>query len=131
MKLVLVGDGPERERIQQRVDQLGLDKNVFFTGLVKNPYPYIAMSRGVLLPSLHEGQPMVILEASCLGIPVFASDIDAVVGMRHLVDVNMLPLETSAWVETLQREDSDKTRQLDYAAYEAEAIEQFRRVFFS
>lgn len=131
VKLVLVGDGPERERIQKRVDQLGLDKNVFFTGLVKNPYPYIAMSRGVLLPSLHEGQPMVILEASCLGIPVFGSDIDAVVGMKHLVDLNMLPLETSAWVEALQGENSDQTRRLDYASYEAEAIEQFRRVFLS
>ncbi|OHO81441.1 hypothetical protein HMPREF2736_06595 [Corynebacterium sp. HMSC036E10] len=130
-KLLLVGDGPERYRIEHRVSELGLSSSVFFVGLVENPYPYIANSRGLLLPSRHEGQPMVILEASSLGIPVFASEIDAVIGMRHLVDMNVLPFDKGAWVEALLNPVSHQRRRFDYHAYENRAVQQFKNVFLT
>lgn len=130
-RLLLVGDGPERDRIEQRVAELGLSSSVFFTGLVENPYPYIASSRGLLLPSRHEGQPMVILEASSLGVPVFASEIDAVLGMQHLVDMIVLPLDTGAWVEALLNPVSYQRIRFDYHAYERNAVQQFKDVFLA
>lgn len=130
-KLVFVGDGPERSRIEERVEALGLSSHVFFTGMVQNPYPYIVNSNGLLLPSLHEGQPIVILEAATLGIPVFASQIDAVKGMQHLVDMNVLPFDAKEWADSLLLPRSYERARFDYHAYEMSAVQQFTDVFLA
>ena len=55
------------------IQQNGLINKVVLVGSVPNPYPYIAKSRLLLLPSFSEALPTVILEAFSLGITVVAT----------------------------------------------------------
>ncbi len=73
--LVLVGDGPERESLQNQAGQLGLDRGgqLHFLGKRDDMAAIYAMSDCLVLPSLSEGMPLVVLEAMACEVPVLAS----------------------------------------------------------
>ncbi|QEG38615.1 glycosyltransferase [Roseimaritima ulvae] len=73
-QLWIVGDGPQRAQLQRQAADSGLDQRVTFTGHLNNPLPLLAAADGLLLPSLFEGLPNVVLEAMCLRIPVVATN---------------------------------------------------------
>jgi len=75
MKLVIAGQGPEEERLAVLVRELGLEGSVRLLGYIANPYPLFKRLDLFILPSDHEGQPIVLLEALALGCPVIATDI--------------------------------------------------------
>lgn len=83
-KLVLLGDGPEREYLESLVKEFGLEQYVIFKGFIKNPYPYIKHSSGLISASLAEGFPNVIAEALVLGKFVVSSDCQS--GPAELLD---------------------------------------------
>lgn len=130
-KLLFLGDGPTRELLEAKVNELGIADNVAFLGWVNNPYPYIANSQALLLPSLHEGQPMVILEANTLERVAICSDIPAVRGMEHLAGNIVLPLQKDEWVKqlkgVLQKDYVDP--RFDADAYKDSALEMFKAEF--
>lgn len=72
-KLVLVGDGPDRDYIHRTVQAMDAQDSVILAGYQANPYPYIARSRFLVNSSFTEGLPVVAMEALCLGIPVVAA----------------------------------------------------------
>ena len=72
-KLVIVGDG-SFEEYKKLAKELGIEKNVFFTGLKKNPFPYIALADIYVLTSYNEGFPNALVEAMTLGVPVIATN---------------------------------------------------------
>lgn len=74
--LVIIGDGPLRQDIEQLVAELGLGDAVLVGGQRSNPFPILAACDCLVMSSNHEGQPMVLLEAMALGVPVVATDID-------------------------------------------------------
>ena len=74
LRLVLVGDGPDREALERTVDALGLRDRVTFVGETTEPQRWMAGARAVALPSLWEGQPNVVLEALALGCHVIGTD---------------------------------------------------------
>ncbi len=76
-KLLIIGSGPEEHRLQTLINDLGMESNVKLLGYRTNPYNYLKRSSGLLFPSLHEGQGLVILEALSLNIPYIAIDIPA------------------------------------------------------
>lgn len=86
-ELVIVGDGPERGRIEQTIDALGLRTNVFLKGRLTEETTLIEMTRAdiLVLPSFMEGLPVVLMEAMALGLPVIAS---RVAGIPELVTEN-------------------------------------------
>jgi glycosyltransferase involved in cell wall biosynthesis len=70
---LVVGDGPERRRLEQLRSELGLDSSVTFTGsLVGSGDVLSAMkaAKVLVLPSTREGFGMVVLEANACGVPV-------------------------------------------------------------
>jgi glycosyltransferase involved in cell wall biosynthesis len=83
-ELVLVGDGPERDLIQQTVDELELTASVHFAGRLDEAATLraIAQSDVLVLPSFMEGLPVVLMEAMALGVPVVAA---RVAGIPELV----------------------------------------------
>lgn len=71
--LHIVGDGREREALEQLAEQLGVAEHVHFYGEQSNPYRYMKNADLLLLASYHEAAPMVIDEAVSLGLPVLAT----------------------------------------------------------
>ena len=72
-RLLLVGDGPEREGLKSLVDELDLKDRIIFCGFQSIPYPYLAAMDVFLLASDTEGTSMTLLEAMSLGIPIVAT----------------------------------------------------------
>lgn len=72
-RLVMVGDGELREKLQKKAEDLGINEATYFTG-VRTDVPGILSALDVfLLPSLYEGFPMSLLEAQCSGLPCYTS----------------------------------------------------------
>lgn len=74
-RLLFLGEGALKQRAIRQVEKLGLGEFVFFAGQRTNPYAVMAHVDGVLLPSKHEGQGLVLIEAMTLGVPVAATNI--------------------------------------------------------
>jgi glycosyltransferase involved in cell wall biosynthesis len=73
-RLFIIGDGEEREALKKQSAALGITGSVTFTGAVENTRDWYCALDVVLLPSLHEGLPMVAVEAQAAGVPVLLSD---------------------------------------------------------
>ncbi|MGE5049742.1 MAG: N-acetyl-alpha-D-glucosaminyl L-malate synthase BshA, partial [Deltaproteobacteria bacterium] len=71
--LVLVGDGPERARVEAEARRLGLSADVAFAGAVRNLPPLLRACDLFLLPSAHESFGLAALEAMSCGLPVVGS----------------------------------------------------------
>jgi len=74
IKLVVLGDGYERENLEKLCHRLGIAGNVAFLGFQENPYKYIAKACIFALSSKQEGFPTVLIEAMALGLPVVSTD---------------------------------------------------------
>jgi glycosyltransferase involved in cell wall biosynthesis len=84
-RLVIVGDGPERETLEAATASLGLSDRVVFTGQVNNPQAYFEAADVLVNPSDSEGSPYVLLEAMAAGLPIVAT---AVGGVPELLENN-------------------------------------------
>lgn len=69
--LYLIGDGPDKEKLEEQRDRLGLGEYVSFLGNKKNPFPYVKQMDGFALTSRYEGQGIVLWEAKALGLELF------------------------------------------------------------
>ena len=73
-RLLLVGDGARRASCQARAEARGIRKQVSFLGL-REEIPALLFAADVfVLPSLHEGLPLTLVEAQCAGLPCIVSD---------------------------------------------------------
>lgn len=78
LKIVIVGEGPDRQAIEEMILRFGLLSNVVLAGQHSDmPGIYSAMDIFVL-PSLNEGLPMTILEAMAASKPVIATRVGAI-----------------------------------------------------
>jgi glycosyltransferase involved in cell wall biosynthesis len=73
-RLVLLGEGEERERLERLSEELGVAEDVALPGFVPNPFAFMARADVFALSSRVEGLPTVIIEALYCGLPVVATD---------------------------------------------------------
>jgi glycosyltransferase involved in cell wall biosynthesis len=73
-RLIILGEGPEREALRKLVGDYGMEEKVSLAGFQKNPYQFLSKSDVFVLSSGFEGLPMVILEAMACGAPVISTD---------------------------------------------------------
>ena len=73
-KLLLVGDGPERARLEQISRNSKFSKNIFFLGSLKSTKEVLNISDLFMLPSSKESFGLSALEAMACGVPVIASE---------------------------------------------------------
>ena len=71
-RFLLVGDGPEEAELRRKCRLLGLESRVIFAG-VRRVEPVYRLAECVVIPSLTEGLPMVLLEAMAARVPVVAT----------------------------------------------------------
>ena len=72
--LYLLGDGPDRAKLEQQITELGLNDTVTLLGNQANPFNYLKKMDGFVLTSRYEGQGLVIWEAKTLGLELFITD---------------------------------------------------------
>jgi glycosyltransferase involved in cell wall biosynthesis len=90
LKVVIVGEGPDRKAIEDMIQQYGLQRNVVLVGQHSDmPGVYAAIDIFVL-PSLNEGLPMTILEAMAASKPVIATKVGAIPSLIKDGDTGLL-----------------------------------------
>ncbi len=75
VKLVLVGDGAEREEVERRIAAYDLGDKVIVLDETPAIERYYSLFDLFALPSRYEGLPLVVMEAQAVGVPCLASDL--------------------------------------------------------
>lgn len=100
-KLLLLGDGPDRAAVEEKVKELGIFDKVILTGNVQNVADYLSAMEVFAFPSLYEGTPLSLIEVQSNGLPCIISD--AVPEDVYLTDL-VTPLsleEKQRWIEKI------------------------------
>ncbi|WP_435928361.1 glycosyltransferase [Dryocola sp. BD613] len=74
-KFLLVGEGPDRDKLQRQASDYGFADRVIFTGFRNNPLDYLAAFDAFILASKSEGLPRVVLESMLLRTVVIGSNV--------------------------------------------------------
>ena len=86
--LLIIGSGKNYNNLIKFTSKFKILNNVKFIGNINNPYPYMKYSKGMILPSLWEGLPNVLIEGLCLDIPIIASNCSE--GVRNILKEGQL-----------------------------------------
>ena len=115
LRLYIIGDGPDREELERQRAELGLEDKVFFLGNQPNPYSYMSRMDAFLSTSRYEGQPLNIMEAMAVGLPLYcAKNLEQYTeGLQGIED---LPAALAAAQKAEKHPD-------DLAAYNAEILQ--------
>ncbi|ENU80969.1 hypothetical protein F975_00827 [Acinetobacter sp. ANC 3789] len=100
--IYLVGDGPLRSEIEQRIQSRNLGQHVKLLGLRSDIIALMANSDIMILPSLHEGFPVVLVESQAVGLSTLVSDnvsqeVDLGLGMIDFLPIN----HAKIWAEKI------------------------------
>ena len=122
LKVVIVGEGPDRREIEGMIQRFGLQSNVILAGQHSDmPAIYAAMDVFVL-PSLNEGLPMTILEAMAGSKPVIATRVGAIPKVIQDGETGLLvdPADSDGLRDALVRllTDSDLCSRLGAAGHD-------------
>lgn len=74
LKLVIVGDGSDKNKIKRLIDELGLSEKVFLVGNQKNPYNWMRNAKLFVFSSENEGFGNVLVESLIVGTPVVSTN---------------------------------------------------------
>lgn len=83
LKFIITGGGPLKNQVQAKINSLGLADNIFLMGWVKDMTPYFVQTDLIVLSSLWEGLPVVLIESVIAGIPLVTTDTG---GQRDLIE---------------------------------------------
>ena len=104
--LLLVGDGDLREKIEEKIEKMGLENRVVMTGS-RSDVPKLMQAMDVFVfPSLWEGLPVTVVEAQAAGLPCLISDrITNDVNLSELV--KCLPIDNlTLWIDAILSMDA-------------------------
>ena len=108
----IVGQGPLEGSIRKNIQDYGLEKNVFLLGVRSDVPQLMAGSDMMLMPSLHEGFPVVLVESQAVGLLSLISDRVAPEVDLDLDLVNFLSLDNiDTWVEALKNQKGKSVAQ--------------------
>lgn len=102
MALLLVGDGPLRPAMEEKVRKLGLTDHVKFLGLRNNVQDFYHVMDILVLPSHYEGLPVVGVEAQANGLPcLFSTKVTKETRLTHSAQFLDLSTGASKWAERI------------------------------
>jgi N-acetyl-alpha-D-glucosaminyl L-malate synthase BshA len=107
-RLILIGDGPERGRVQQTAEEEGVAGRVTFLGKQESVAEILACADLFLLPSASESFGLVALEAMSCGVPVVATNVGGVPEVvphgeaGYLAEVGAIDQMTAYAIEVLK-----------------------------
>jgi glycosyltransferase involved in cell wall biosynthesis len=144
VKLIIIGDGEEKNVLKELADNLNLSDCICFTGLIDNDKipEHMTQVDIFVLPSLSEGLPVVILEAMASGLPIVATNVgglpdileDGVNGFlvepgnpEQLAEKIALLLMDNILRKKMSETNRKETKKYDWCY----VVEQFEEVYFS
>lgn len=110
--LLIVGDGEERENIENLCRKLGVFENVIFTGIRKDVENLLNAMDIFVFPSLHEGLPMTLVEAQATKLPCLVADtVSDYAKMNSNFEFFSLEKSAKEWAEkAVELYDENKNR---------------------
>ena len=120
LRLYIIGDGPDRVALEEQRERLGLTDKVTFLGNQPNPFRYMARMDAFLSTSRYEGQPLNIMEAMAVGLPLYCSK-NLEKYTEGLQGVEDLPAALAAARKTEKHPD-------DLAAYNGEILNRIAKL---
>lgn len=84
--LKIYGEGSLREKLQELINEFGLEQNIYLEGLSKNIEKCLEQADLFVFPSLYEGFPNALLEAMATGLPCIASNVS---GNNDIIEANI------------------------------------------
>lgn len=127
-RLIILGEGEDRKKLEKMIKKLGLEQNVSLPGAVTNIFPYLQSASLFVLPSQSEAFGNVIVEALACGIPVVSTDCG---GPREILqdgkygilvpvgDSRQLAIAIKRSLDTPQDKDALKKRGLSFSVSQA------------
>ena len=108
-KLIILGEGEDKQLLQDRILEQGLAKRISLLGKVDDVQDYLFAMDCFLMPSLHEGLPFSIIEAQCAGLPCIISDtLSREIQITDLV--TFVELQKSKWKEKIENTERGNNR---------------------
>jgi glycosyltransferase involved in cell wall biosynthesis len=113
--LLILGEGPDLERLQSVAAAEGVHDRVRFLGYSQNPFAIVSRAKFLVAASRNEGFPNAIAEAMVLGVPVIATDCpsgpaELLEGGQHGLLIPMDDLDAMVSAMNRLREDGERTR---------------------
>ena len=93
-QLVIVGEGPDREAIEDTIANMGMEKQVLLPGFLPDPHRYMGLFDIFALSSKSEQQPIAVMEAMAAGLPIASTPVGDVAKM---VDPGNVPAISKDW----------------------------------
>lgn len=113
--LLLVGDGDLRTEIEKKVNSLGLNNSVVFTGVRSDISDLLQVMDVLVFPSLYEGLPVTLIEAQASGLPCIISDnISEEVKITELVRFISINKSASIWANEVVKYSNKPERRNTY-----------------
>ena len=123
--LMLIGDGDDRQMLENTAKELGVYDKVIFVGNVTNVQDYLSAMDVFVFPSLYEGLPLSILEVQANGLPCVISDtVPPDVFLTELIHPLSLKEPESHWINKIlsvnRQPDKDYSNELKASGFDLE-----------
>lgn len=128
VKLLLVGDGEDEEKLKAQAESLGIMSKVIFYGRTSKPEDLMSCMDCIVMPSLVEGFPITLVEAQASGLPCLVADTITqevnVTGKVEFLSLNDSPEE---WLDHISKLGDRYSMQelLREKGYDVEELEHF------
>ena len=100
--LLLIGDGPLKKRMEEKVHKLGLDDKVIFLGLRSDVEKFYNVMDIFVLPSFYEGLPVVGVECQANSLPILSStNVTREMQITELINFKELSTGSAAWADEI------------------------------
>ncbi len=136
-KLLLLGDGPLREEMEQRAEALEISDKVLFLGNQSPVAPYYQAMDAFVFPSRFEGMPGTVVEAQAAGLPCFVSDtVTKEVKACDLVSFLPINIEPEKWAEEVlavqNKERNSGSEQMKKAGFDVkEEVKKYENFYLT